>query len=76
MRFIRSMRQAQIREDSVLFYPDNWGSPQAWKGDERTPPLTDTFLSDGTQKELLKRRFQCWIDHAKMPNTMPAAEKK
>ena len=29
MRYIRSMRQAQVREDSVLFYPDNWGSAQA-----------------------------------------------
>ncbi|MEI8313263.1 MAG: FGGY family carbohydrate kinase, partial [Verrucomicrobiota bacterium] len=154
MRFIRSMRQAQVREDSVLFYPDNWGSAQAWEGegtleekayavlegigfalrqlagedfctregnivvlgggsrlDEwvqlvanifdrqlvRTvrdgldgaasiagvalqgggnPPLTDAFLSDGTRKALLNKRFQCWINHAKMPEATPSAEKK
>ncbi|MCX6969931.1 MAG: FGGY family carbohydrate kinase [Verrucomicrobia bacterium] len=33
MRFIRSMRQARVREDSVIFSPDEWGSAQAWKGE-------------------------------------------
>jgi len=35
-RFVQAMRQARVREDSVLFYPDDWGTPSAWKG-EGTP---------------------------------------
>ncbi len=153
MRFIRSMRQARVREDSVLFYPDEWGTAQAWKGEglleekayavlegiafslrrlagddfcrrggdivvlgggsrldewvqlvanifERRlvrsagdgldgaaaiagvspqggapPSASDTFFPEGTNKELLSRRFQRWRDNFKMPDRAHCAER-
>jgi len=33
IRFVESIRLTHIREDSVLFYPDNWGSLRAWHGE-------------------------------------------